>query len=299
MPTTIPILLRLIWNHPANRGKRIRAVAKAIAWQAYKRTMTRPFRLRIYRDVILNAYPDSEESGRFIYFNGLPDQREMVFMRRYMRPGDRFIDGGAHIGTYTLLAASLVGTKGSVDAFEPAPVEARRLIENIDLNRLSNVRVHLVALADKRGFAQFTIDRGAGNRIKTVDDADRAVRTVRTTTLDEALTGRYAMAKLDLEGAEFLALKGAEEHLIEGNPPVWLLELVNRFVRRFGASALDVVDWLAARGYELARYDVARNRLYARRCLSSEPNVLMVHRPALAAVEARLAGAVETPTLSS
>src|SRR6266542_1227032 len=115
MPTTVPILLRLIWEHPANRNNRIAAVAKAALWQAYKRTIRRPLDLTVYGGLRLRAYPDSHEPGRFIYYGGLPDYEEMTFMCRYLRQGDRFIDGGANVGAYTLLAASLVGPTGSVD----------------------------------------------------------------------------------------------------------------------------------------------------------------------------------------
>jgi FkbM family methyltransferase len=266
-----------------------------MGWQAYKRTIARPFNMRIYNDLLFRAYPDSHEPGRLIYFRGLPDYNEMVFMQRYLRTGDQFIDGGAHIGIYSLLAASIVGSSGGVDAFEPAPAEVRRLRENVALSKLSQVRVHEAALGDRPGSVHFTIDRGEGNRIQTEDDADRGTREVPMTILDQVLSGIYAMAKLDLEGAEFLALRGAEQHVAARNPPVWLIELVDHFIERFGGSCDDVVDWLAARGYDLVNYDADSNLLQVegREFVGSQANVLFVHTEALSTVQARLTGAVE------
>jgi FkbM family methyltransferase len=293
MPTTLPILLRLIWEHPANRNNRCRAVGKAALWQAYKRTIRRPFDLSIYGGLRLRAYPDSNEPGRFIYYGGLPDYDEMTFMRRYLRPGDHFVDGGANVGAYTLLAASLVGPTGRVDAFEPTPLEVRRLRENVALNGLEQVRVHEAALADVPGDAHFTLDRKSGNRLRRAHDDQSEVRTVAVTTIDAELPGTYAMAKLDLEGAEPLALRGAERHLAAGSPPVFVLELVDRFVRRFGSSALEVADWLQERGYELAKYDANTNSLdlVGRSLAGSRTNVFAVLRAQVPFIESRLVGA--------
>jgi FkbM family methyltransferase len=292
MPTTLPILVRLIWEHPANRRRRIRAVAKAALWQAYKRTIRHPFDLRVYDGLRLRAYPDSEETGRFIYYGGLPDYDEMIFMRRYLRPGDNFVDGGANVGAYTLLAASLVEPTGRVDAFEPAPLEAHRLRENVALNRLEYVQVHEAALAQTPGHARFTLDRRSGNRLWPADEERLETSVVRVTSIDHELSATYAMAKLDLEGAEPLALRGAERHLAAGNPPVLVLELVDRFVRRYGSSAVDVADWLHERGYELGTYDASTNRveLVGRSLAGSRTNVFAILSDRMNFITGRLAG---------
>lgn len=291
MPTTVPILIQLIWQHPANRRHRLPAVAKAVLWQAYKHTIRRPFDLAVYGGLRLRAYPDSYDVGRVIYFGGLPDYEEMTFMRRYLRPGDRFMDGGANIGLYTLLAASVVGATGCVDAFEPAPLEVRRLRENVGRNGLMQVRIHEAAVADSPGEAQFTIDRPAsGNRLSRDEDERAKSTAVRVVTIDSALPPGYTMAKLDLEGAEPLALRGAEKHLNAGDPPIVLLELVDRFVRRFGSSVFDVAEWLEQRGYVFATYDATENRLqlHDRSFAGSRTNVFAVFEQRLPFVHERL-----------
>jgi FkbM family methyltransferase len=293
VPTTVPILLRLIWQHPANRHRRLRAVAQAALWQAYKHTIARPFDLRVYGQLRLRAYPDSHEPGRFIYYGGLPEFDEMTFMQRYLRPGDGFIDGGANVGAYTLLAALLVGPGGRVEAFEPAPLEAERLRENVALNRFEQVKVHEAALADAVGQAEFTTNRpGSANRLRSAEDEQRQTTLVAVTTIDHTLPdARYAMAKLDLEGAEPLALRGAERHLAACNPPVLALELVDRFVRRFGSSSQEVGEWLAGHGYQLAHYDVGANKLIiGSSLLGSRTNLFAVASEEFRLVSSRLLG---------
>jgi FkbM family methyltransferase len=284
-------LIRLIWQHPANRRRRLSAVAKAALWQTYKHTIRRPFDLSVYGGLRVRAYPDSHEAGRVIYYGGVPDYDEMTLMRRYLRPSDRFIDGGANIGLYTLLAASLVGGTGRVDAFEPAPLEARRLRENVARNGLVQVQIHEAALADSPGQAEFTTDRPAsGNRLRRDEDEQAKSTAVPVVTIDSILPSGYAMAKLDLEGAEPLALRGAERHLDAGDPPIMLIELVDRFVRRFGSSAFDVAEWLEQRGYVLATYDAMENRLelHDHTLAGSRTNVFAVFERRLPFIRDRL-----------
>ena len=93
---------------------------------------------------------------------GDPLQRAMAAQRRYesdvtwvypylLRPGDRVVDGGAHIGYLTLLASRCVGPSGEVHAFEPVPRTFAALGENVRLNRATNVRTNRVALAARAG----------------------------------------------------------------------------------------------------------------------------------------------------
>jgi FkbM family methyltransferase len=293
LPTTVAGLTALIWNHPANRKRRLKALARSVAWQAYKHTVGRPLTIDAFGDLKFRAYSDSTAPGRLLYFGGLPDYDEMWFMRRYLRPGDSVIDGGANAGLYTLLAAKLVGKSGRVDAFEAAPATVQRLRENVTLNALSQVHVHHAALAEEAKTVSFTVDRAkdASNRIRTGDDSANTTVEVEAVSLDEMLTGEYAFGKLDIEGAEPLALSGASMMLAKHNPPVWQLELVDRFVQRFGWSALDVASLLRAHGYELALYDADTGELrFGEGSLGSRTDVLAIATDSLERVMNRLSG---------
>lgn len=262
MPTTAPDMLNLIWTHPANQEHRVRAICKALGWQIYKRTVRRPVSATVFGHLRLRCHPDSHDGSRILYFNGWPDPDEMGFIKHYLRPGDKFIDIGANIGIYSLLAASLVGSAGSVDAFEPGPTAVARLRENVALNELRQVRIHAAAVSSGNGRVSFVRNRDTGNRMQTADDLHRPTVEVPSVGLDDVLNdGPYALGKMDIEGAEPLAFVGAERLLAEASPPVWQVELVDRFTRRFGWAASDLVAWLRERGYHLAVYDAGSREL--------------------------------------
>ncbi|ATW51766.1 hypothetical protein CGZ69_32165 [Streptomyces peucetius subsp. caesius ATCC 27952] len=286
MPTTVQEMLRLIWNHPANRGHRSGAYARMALWQAHKRLVGRPFDLKVYDGMRFRAYPDSTQVGRLLYFGGLPDFEAMTFMKRYLRPGDGFIDGGANEGIFTLLAAELVSHRGEVHAFEAHPLYAKRLRENLQKNRLSSVTVHELAVGETPGTLPFVL-RGTGSRIRTPEDVGEVV-SARVVRLDETLPDRsWAMGKLDIEGAEHCALRGAEKLLSRADPPVWFLELVDPFLARFGSSVHEVRRWLGDHGYDFMHYEPRLDRFVPGRGTRG-PDVFAVSRERLAEVAARL-----------
>lgn len=288
MPTTIRGMLKDIWSHPANANGRARAFVRMATWQARKRLIGKPYGLSVYGDMTFRAYPDSTQPGRFIYFGGLPDYEEMTFMRRYLRPGDGFIDGGANEGMFTLLAAKLVGPDGTVHAFEAAPTYVERLRENVKANRLNHVVIHADAIGAEPGQVSFVL-RGTGSRIRTSEDHGQTV-SVNVVRLYEALPNRtWAMGKLDVEGAEPLALAGAEKVIAQGQPAIWMLELVDSLTRRFGKTASEVRGWLGDQGYDLVLYEPKTNQLVA----APDPlwplsDVLAVSRSSRHDVEVRL-----------
>ena len=259
MPTTVAGMLNMVWTHPANRGRRVRALAGMAAWQAWKRMVRRPVDLRIYDDLTFRAYPDSTAPVRFIYFGGLPDYEEMTFMRHYLRPGDGFLDGGANEGMFTLLAAKLVGSTGEVHAFDAVPVYLDRLRDNLRSNRMDWVTVHPQALGAEAGPTSFVL-RGTGSRIQTSPGQGKTVAASIVRLDDVIPERRWAMGKLDIEGAELLALKGASALFERHEPAVWMLELVDRQLERFGASIHTVRQWLDDRGYDLVLYEPEHRR---------------------------------------
>jgi FkbM family methyltransferase len=251
---TVTTILDLIWSHPANRGRRLRAIASSAGWQLYKRTIRRPIDVRAF-GLKFRCQPDSGDASRMIYVNRLPDPDEMLFLQRYLRPGDWAIDAGANVGIYTLLMASAVGPRGRVLAFEPADKAFAFLTMNVEMNDLGQVALRKAAIADFCGTADFNQGEDEANALSSLRESPLGRHPVDVVTLDsEIADGGYAVCKIDVEGAEFAALKGAEHSLRRLNPPVLLLELTNRTLKRSGSSVDELRDWLKERGYELWTY---------------------------------------------
>jgi FkbM family methyltransferase len=283
-------ILRAVWDHPANRGAKSRAVLRAGLWQLYKHIARRPLTVRAFGSTRLRCYPDSTYASNRFYFSEWVDFTEMRFISRYLRPGDGFIDGGANIGMYTLLAASLVGATGRVETFEPFPLSVERLRENVSFNRLDNVTIHPVAISDTAGTSSFLADVDVSNRIAPILEAGQETIDVATDTLDDVLdqTRSYSMAKLDVEGAELLALRGAQGLLASGNPPVWQLELNERLLERQGGSRAELILMLRDYGFDCIAYDVESARLEVAPEWPRYGNVLVVQLNALQEIRARV-----------
>ena len=144
-------VVKYIWSHPANRHRRIRALKDALGWQLHKRFAGSCREINVFGNLRLRCYPDSYGAGVVIYSGGWPDFDDMHFMQRYLRPGDALVDIGANIGVYTLLAASLVGSRGRVLAFEPGRRAFERLEENLRINDLRQVETRCAAVSDHPG----------------------------------------------------------------------------------------------------------------------------------------------------
>lgn len=133
-------------------------------------------------------------------------------------------DVGAHHGFYTLLMARCVGSEGLVVAFEPSPKERRKLVWHIRLNRFLQVKVEPFAVGNVEGTTDLflTQDNSANSLSPPSISPIIGKVTVPVVTLDaycqRAGIRRLDLIKLDVEGAELLALKGAQAVLTKMRP---------------------------------------------------------------------------------
>ena len=175
-------------------------------------------------------------------------------MLDYLRPGDHFLDIGANIGLYTLLAYSIVGPTGNIDAFEPNKEIASRLQKTLNLNQITNTTVHEVAVADFSGKVSFDLSGDDCTSHVTNPIEVNSENTVNSVRLENYLTNvPFAMAKLDIEGYEPIALRGATSWLKVGNPPVLQIEMAG-YSNRYGISTSKFIDQLRELGYFTAIY---------------------------------------------
>ncbi len=140
---------------------------------------------------------------------------------REVWPGSVFYDVGANVGFYSLLSSLLVG-RGRVFAFEPAPRNLAYLRMHLELNHAGNVEVLPLAISDTIGEAQFQIEpSGLMGHL-----AHGGSTTVLTASLDSLVeSGRIAppdFIKMDIEGAELLALQGASQIFQRFRPVLFL-----------------------------------------------------------------------------
>lgn len=161
--------------------------------------------------------------------NGNFEIEETAIIKRLLPKVDRFIDIGANLGYYTCLA--LLNQK-PVIAFEPQQQNLECLFKNLEVNHFTkNVEVFPLALSENSGFLTLYGASGpSASLIKNwADYSSKFKKTVPVSTLDKILAGRYVdelfLIKIDVEGAEYHVLKGAERLLQKTVKPIWLLEI--------------------------------------------------------------------------
>ena len=200
-----------------------------------------------------------------LYYYGYFEKEEGRLLCALLQPGGVMFDVGANIGYYSIGAALCVGPAGQVHAFEPTPAVHRRLLENVALNGLRQVVVHELAVADTAGSAtMYDLPGNSGGNSLGRHAASRVSYPVWTIRLDdyvrEHAVPRVDLVKLDIEGAEVLALRGMEATLRRFRPHL-LLEINPKCLQRLGFTAAQVVATLHTYGYTLV--DVKTRRPFA------------------------------------
>jgi FkbM family methyltransferase len=166
--------------------------------------------------------------GNAGYTVGVTEPELQQALEQLLKPGDLFLDVGASIGFFTVIAARLVGPDGRVVAIEPSPAAVSALRHNVTLNSFTNVEVHTLALSDTSGTGTFA----EGGKLvwgQVTSKDGGAEGNVVLTTLDELVLRhdlRPNVVKMDIEGAETDALRGASETL-ESIRPIVLCETHN------------------------------------------------------------------------
>jgi FkbM family methyltransferase len=166
-----------------------------------------------------------------------------------------FLDVGAHVGYFTLLASRRVGPRGLVVAFEPAPRNFELLLANVWRNGLSNVFCLPYAVGVSHGFAELHLspDNTGDNRL-FVSDEGRETATVRTAALDTLywLRPPVDVVKVDVQGAEEAAVRGMEELLTRSPTVVLSVEYWPFGMALFGSEPRATLDYYRSLGFELA-----------------------------------------------
>lgn len=148
------------------------------------------------------------------------------------------VDGGAHVGGWSAVMANWFRT---VFAFEPAQDTFLKLRSNMHV--FPNVRPHQLALMDKRQTVEITwTTQSTARQVNPKDGAD-----ILAVPLDEFDLPSCGLIKLDLEGCEIFALKGATK-TIKRHKPFLIVEMAGHW-KRFEVKERDILDWIKTRGY--------------------------------------------------
>lgn len=189
---------------------------------------------------------------RYIYDWGTWQEFETRLLLACLKPGDVFVDVGANIGHFTLTAARKVGPKGHVYAVEATPPTMDRLKRHVVMNKLTNVTLCACAVADRTGTVKIGVPQAGNVGANTIRESiGGEAWDVPCETLDVVLGGcPVSVMKIDIEGAELLALKGAKNVLSSPSPPVLILEIYDKWIEELGGKFEELITLLQQSGYE-------------------------------------------------
>jgi FkbM family methyltransferase len=205
---------------------------------------------------------------RLFFFGDYDERREADLISRVLAPGEIFWDVGANLGYFTLLAAACLRNTGQVVAFEPGRSAFDCLRANVSLNPFSNIVLCPAAVADREGEALLYRTPGSADgraNLFRPGAGQTESETVRTVTLDgwrrRQGLARPDFIKLDVEGAEPAALRGARETLATGEP-LLLVEMKEAICQALGTERTAIQEFLKPWGYRPAGLLRGRWRLF-------------------------------------
>jgi FkbM family methyltransferase len=245
-------LHRFFSSHPLTRTVPLGAWTRFAAWQ---------IKSRLNREVVVPwvggqrlAVRRGMTGATGNIYVGLHEFSDMMFLLHILRADDLFLDIGANVGTYSVLASGVCGARSW--AFEPDPNTAAHLFRNIEINSLQQlVEVHQMALGPESGEVRFTVGLDTVNRVAGASDGE--FRRVPQRTLDEIVAGHDPiLIKMDVEGYEEEVFAGSRRALEKPSLKAIEIETVTPAMH----------DALSANNFQRVYYDPFR------RALSADPS---------------------------
>lgn len=203
--------------------------------------------------------PSDTGTGHTLYTEKVYEPHVTKVLKSVLRDGMTFLDIGANIGYFSMLASQLVGNNGRVISFEPFPENVKLLYLNTKLNHFTNITIYPLALGDDERLWFYGGQGSNGNISRIIDEAELVLSQtlVFSVPLDVFLKSveRIDVIKIDIEGAEYLAMKGAEK-LIEMYSPVIISEYFPAAIQAVSCvSGETYLSFYVKRGYDISVID--------------------------------------------
>ena len=176
------------------------------------------------------------------------------FYSERLKPGMTFLDIGANIGLYTMLAAERVGAEGHVISFEPNSENCRLILLGMEKNGFKNVSIFPLALSDENGYAYYTNYIGSNGGFRSDTErllSDPSCIVIPVARLNDLVKEKVDFIKIDVEGAEGLVVEGAKM-LIERYRPIITSEFSMEMLPRVSRiSCREYLGYFKNIGYDV------------------------------------------------
>ncbi len=250
--------LKHLVNHPLNKSNKMAAIVRFLKWQIGSRLVPGEVIYKWVNDSkIISRTGETGVTGNI--YCGLHEFPDMAFLLHVLKKSDLFVDIGANVGSYTILASSAIGARGY--CFEPVPSTYDRLMTNIRLNDLEEQVISLnIALGNSKGEIHFSSDQNCMNHVIADDEITKSKIIVNVSTLDEELKDTPFLMKIDVEGYETPALEGAENTLKNQELCAVIMEL-NGSGSRYGYDESKILSMMSNYGFKTYSYQPFKRQL--------------------------------------
>lgn len=244
--------LKFILDHPLSRPNKWPALKRYFSWQIGSRLVSGDVLVPFVDKTFLRARPGMTGATGNIYV-GLHEFEDMVFLLHVLREDDLFVDVGANIGSYTILAGGAVGAK--CITIEPIKTTFDMLEENINVNRLSShVRVLNIGIGKEKGLLKFTTGLDTVNHVLSDSEQVENVEEVPIESLNDLLENQEPiLIKIDVEGFETNVIAGAANVLSRSSLLAVIMEL-NGSGDRYGFNEVALHNKMLSFGFDTYTY---------------------------------------------
>ena len=247
--------LNFIFNHPLGKRHPFRGVFRLIWWQLQYRLS--PAELVIKSFILpVKFYAKKGLTGvTGNIYTGLHEFHDMAFLLHFLTAADTFIDIGANVGSYTLLASGVCQAK--TIALEPSTDTADLLNKNLLLNKLQEKVTLIKAAAGAReDVLTFSKNEDTTNHIMAHDEySDTEFERVNVVSIDSlTINNNPVLIKIDVEGFETEVLKGMTDTLKQPQLKAIIIEL-NGSGTRYGYNDTDIHQLLISYNFRPYHYD--------------------------------------------
>lgn len=252
--------LRRIGDHPLMKSRRMEAYTRWLTWQVGSRLSPGPIVVDYVNETRLCVRAGMHGATMNVYV-GLDELRSMAFLLHFLRPDELFVDVGANVGAYTILASGAARARSI--AFEPAPGPFGDLLLNVRINDLGAVTdCRRVALSNAPGEVLFTSDLDTLNHIvPSPSEETPKVLRVKASTLDRELPKEQpVLIKMDVEGFEHRVLGGGDAVLRKPTLLALIVE-INANCQRYGLTEEETYRKILTYGFASVGYDPMERRL--------------------------------------
>lgn len=250
--------IKTILSHPLSRGHEFYILLNLLKWQIRIRLNASSIIIPWIQDsCFISGKGETGLTGNI--YTGLFEFEEMSFLLHALSPKEIFVDVGANVGAYTILASQVIKSRSI--SFEPIPETVKRLENQIRLNGIGDlVDLRPKGVGNSVNLLPFTTNSDTTNQV-IFDTKIENAEFFQVTTLDQDLTGDGPyFLKIDVEGFEYAVLEGGRNMLMSEKIMAIIIEL-NHNCEKFGHTNYEIHELLNSHGYTAVSYDPFKRSL--------------------------------------